>query len=119
MSALTHGRAVVLSPVLIGGATAARRAIDAEPAPAEVAEVANAAAPMAPHPLIRTASTWAPDRRCYVLWSDLGTIDNTGDDAGCYTWLEPGAAWADNATGDPCPADVLAMAQPLTPEVRQ
>lgn len=121
MSALTHGRAVALSVALIGGATITRQAINHEPAPAEVAEVAtleNVAAPMEPHPLIRTASTWAPDRRCYVLWSDVGTLDDPSDDGWFYAWLDPGAAWTDGASAETCPAAVLAMAQPLTPDPR-
>ncbi len=116
MSALTHARAVALSLALIGGAVVARQAIDAEPAPAEVAEAAS----MEPHPLIRTASTWAPDRRCYVIWSDRATLDDPADDAWFYAWLRPDDlnGWADSTSPDPCPADVLAMAQPLTPEAR-
>lgn len=117
MRPLTHARAVAISVALIGGAVVTRQTIDAETAPAPVLE--NRAEPMAPHPLIRTASTWAPDRECFVIWSDVGTIDDPADDGWFYAWLKPGAAWADNATGEPCPADVLAMAQPLTPEVRQ
>lgn len=116
MSALTHARAVALSLALIGGATITRQAIRHEPAPAGLE---NPAEPMGPHPLIRTASTWAPERRCYVLWSDLGTIDNTGDDGWFYAWLDPSTGWAKGATSETCPADVLAMARPLAPEVRQ
>ena len=114
MSALTHGRAVALSLVLIGGAVVTRQAVNAEPSP----DGLENAEPMAPHPLIGTASTWAPDRRCYVLWSDLGTIDNPADDGWFYAWLDPATGWADGASPEPCPADVLAMARPLTPDPR-
>ena len=103
MSALTHGRAVALSLVLIGGALVARSAIEHDPAPATTLE---------PHPLIATASTWAPDRRCYVLWSDAATLE-PADDGWFYAWLEPGTGWTKNATRQQCPAEVLAMARPF------